>query len=48
VIIRAYGVSPDNAFALIRTYSRRYNTRIADLASTIVTDPANVPDLTPP
>jgi GAF domain-containing protein len=48
VIIRAYGVSPDDAFALIRTYSRRSNTRIADLADIIVADPANVPDLTPP
>jgi len=46
VIIRAYGVSPERAFTLIRAYSRRSNTRIADLASTIVTDPANVPDLT--
>jgi GAF domain-containing protein len=46
VIIRAYGVSPDDAFALIRAYSRRSNIRIADLAGTIVTDPANVPDLT--
>ena len=48
VIIRAYGVSPDEAFALIRNHSRRSNTRITELAGTIVTDPANVPDLTPP
>jgi GAF domain-containing protein len=46
VIIRAFGVSPDTAFTLIRTYARRNNTRIADLAGIIVTDPANVPDLT--
>ena len=46
VIIHAYGVSPDTAFTLIRTYCRRYHTRIADLAGAIVADPNNVPDLT--
>ncbi|MGX6607214.1 GAF and ANTAR domain-containing protein [Micromonosporaceae bacterium Da 78-11] len=46
VVIRAYGVSPDKAFAMIRAYSRRHNKRIADLADTIVTDPADLPDLT--
>ncbi|GAA2554419.1 GAF and ANTAR domain-containing protein [Winogradskya consettensis] len=48
VIIRAYGVSPDEAFTLIRTYSRRNSRRIADLALAIVTDPADIPDLTLP
>ncbi|WP_203843364.1 GAF and ANTAR domain-containing protein [Winogradskya humida] len=48
VIIRAYDVSPDEAFTLLRTYSRRNSRRIADLALAIVTDPANIPDLTRP
>jgi GAF domain-containing protein len=46
VIIRAYSVSPDKAFMLMRAYSRRNNKRVSDLAGAIVTDPANVPDLT--
>jgi GAF domain-containing protein len=46
VVVHAFGVSPDEAFRLIRTYSRRRNTRIADLTAAIVSDPANVPDLT--
>ncbi len=46
VIIRALNVSPDTAFNLIRSYARRRNTRVADLAGTIVDNPANVPDLT--
>lgn len=46
VIIHAFDVSLDEAFRLIRAYSRRRNTRIADLTAAIVSDPANVPDLT--
>jgi GAF domain-containing protein len=46
VIIRAFDVGPDEAFRLIRSYSRRRNIRIADLTAAIVSDPANVPDLT--
>jgi len=46
VIIHAFNVSPDEAFRLIRAYSRRRNTRIADLTAAIVSDPANVPDVT--
>ena len=48
VIIRAFGVSPDKAFTLIRNYARRNNTRVGDLAGIIVADPANLPDLTVP
>ncbi|MGA5305883.1 ANTAR domain-containing protein [Nucisporomicrobium flavum] len=39
-------VGPDEAFRLIRAYSRRRGTRIADLTAAIVSDPANVADLT--
>ena len=45
VISHAYGVSPDEAFALIRNHSRRRRNRVADLAHTIVTDLPAVPDL---
>ncbi|MEV4348778.1 GAF and ANTAR domain-containing protein [Actinoplanes sp. NPDC049596] len=46
VIMHAFDVNADEAFRLIRGYSRRRNIRIADLAATIVTDPADIPDLT--
>ncbi|MEU8821585.1 GAF and ANTAR domain-containing protein [Actinoplanes sp. NPDC048796] len=46
VIMHAFDVDAVEAFRLIRGYSRRRNTRIADLAASIVTDPAHIPDLT--
>jgi AmiR/NasT family two-component response regulator len=48
VIMCASDVGPDQAFALIRAFARRHNTRIADLAGAIVADPAHAPDLTQP
>ena len=45
---QARGVSVDEAFTLIRNYARRTNRRLGDVARTIVTDPASLPDLATP
>lgn len=47
-IAQAYGVSVDEAFALVRNYARRNNLRLGDVAYTIVTGPAGLPDLVTP
>lgn len=47
-IAQSHGVSVDDAFTLIRSYARRTNRRLSDVAHTIVTDPAGVPDLASP
>ncbi|MEV6970353.1 GAF and ANTAR domain-containing protein [Hamadaea sp. NPDC051192] len=45
VIAQARGVSVDEAFALIRSFSRSHNLRLSDLARTITTDPSSIPEL---
>jgi AmiR/NasT family two-component response regulator len=47
-IAQIHGVSVDEAFILIRTYARRNNRRLSDVAYTIVTDPTGLPDLAIP
>jgi GAF domain-containing protein len=47
-IAQAHGVSVDEAFTLMRDYARRTNRRLSDVAHTIVTDPAGLPDLANP
>ncbi|MEV4414758.1 GAF and ANTAR domain-containing protein [Catellatospora sp. NPDC049609] len=42
------GVSVDDAFALIRTYSRSRNLRMGDVARAVIADPASVPALSLP
>jgi len=40
------GVSPDEAFRLLRSYCRTRQLRLGDVAQALVSDPAGVPDLT--
>lgn len=47
-IAQARAVSVDEAFTLIRTYSRAHNRRISDIARTIVTEPTSIPELINP
>jgi GAF domain-containing protein len=47
-VAQARGVGVDEAFTLIREYARRGNHRISDLAHTIVTDLAALPELAGP
>jgi len=45
-LARIHGVGVDEAFQLLRTYARRNNQKVSDLAHAIVTDPSSVPRLT--
>ncbi|GAA4456028.1 GAF and ANTAR domain-containing protein [Phytohabitans houttuyneae] len=47
-VAQARAVSVDEAFALIRAYSRAHNRRISDIAHTIVTEPTGIPELIDP
>jgi GAF domain-containing protein len=47
-IAQAQGISVDDAFVIIRGYARRRNLRLVDLAHTIVTDLASLPELSQP
>lgn len=47
-IAQARGVSVDEAFTLIRSYTRSRNLRLGDVARTIVTDLPSLPDLANP
>jgi hypothetical protein len=46
--VEARGVSVDEAFTLIRDYSRSHNLRLSDVARTITTDLSSIPDLANP
>lgn len=47
-IAQAHGVTVDQAFAVIRAYSRSRNRRLGEVAHAIVTDLASIPDLRRP
>jgi GAF domain-containing protein len=44
-IAQMHGITVDEAFTRIRTYSRDHNRRLTDVARLIVTDPASLPGL---
>ncbi len=48
VLAQARGISIDEAFQLIRDYSRRHSRRLGDTAHTIITDLASMPELADP
>ena len=45
VIAQSYGVTVDEAFAMLRSYCRSHHRRLSDVAADVVTDPATAPDL---
>jgi transcriptional regulator with GAF, ATPase, and Fis domain len=45
-LARMRGVSVDEAFALLRDFSRRNHVRLTDLSVAVVTDPGSLPGLT--
>jgi GAF domain-containing protein len=47
-IAQSRGVSVDEAFTAIRAYARSHNRRLTDIAHTIVTDLASLPELSQP
>ena len=45
-LARAHNGDVDRAFELLRRYARNHNLKLIDVARTVVTDPASIPDLT--
>jgi AmiR/NasT family two-component response regulator len=43
-----HSISPDEAFALLRSHARSHRLRLGEVAQAITTDPASLPDLTTP
>jgi GAF domain-containing protein len=48
VLAQARGISVDDAFELIRSYSRKHQRRLGDVAHTVITDLSGIPDLANP
>jgi GAF domain-containing protein len=48
VIAQARGVSVDEAFTLIRSFSRSHDLRLSDVARMVTTDLSSIPDLINP
>jgi transcriptional regulator with GAF, ATPase, and Fis domain len=46
VIAQIHGTSVDEAFAMLRSHSRNKHLRLSDVARVVVTEPAEVPELT--
>ncbi|GAA2607210.1 GAF and ANTAR domain-containing protein [Paractinoplanes durhamensis] len=46
VVAQAYGVNPDEAYALIRAFSRNTNRHLSEVAATIVNELPALPNLT--
>jgi transcriptional regulator with GAF, ATPase, and Fis domain len=48
VLAQIHGGTPDQAFELLRGYSRNHRVPLSDVAHAVVTDPTSVPQLTTP
>lgn len=44
-LAQIHGISPDEAFDLLRTYSRSHRLHLSDVAALVTDDPTAVPDL---
>lgn len=47
-LAQLHGGTPDEAFERLRSYCRRHHLRLSDVAFTVLTDAASLPDLTTP
>ena len=45
-LAQIHGISPDEAFELMRSYSRSHRRHLSDVAALVTGDPSAVPDLT--
>ena len=45
-LARTHDIDVDQAFELLRRYARTHNLKLVEVARTVVTDPASIPDLT--
>ena len=48
VLVRMHTITPEAAFARLRTYSRDHHVRLTEVAAALVSDPSSVPGLTAP
>lgn len=48
VLAQIHGTTPDQAFERLRAYCRSHGARLSVIASTVVADPARLPELTRP
>ena len=48
MVAQRLAITPDEAFEVLRTYCRRNQLRLTDVANRIISDPTNVPDLSAP
>ena len=48
VLAQTFGVTVDEAFERLRAYSRRHGAQLGQVARTLVTNPADVPELASP
>jgi GAF domain-containing protein len=47
-LAQIHGLTPDEAFTVLRAYCRSHNRRLGDVAAAVVHDPTSVPALTKP
>ncbi len=47
-LAQIHGLTPDEAFTVLRAYCRSHNRRLGDVATAVVHDPRSVTDLTTP
>ena len=47
-LAQIHGLTPDEAFTVLRAYCRSHNRRLGDVAAAVVHDPTSVADLTAP
>ena len=45
-LARIHGISVDEAFERMRSYTRSHNRKLSEVANAVVTDPTSVADLT--
>jgi GAF domain-containing protein len=47
-LAQIHHTNPDDAFEMLRSYSRDHQLKLSEVAMTVTTDPASLPDLTTP
>jgi GAF domain-containing protein len=48
MLAQTHGITPDQAFEMLRTYGRRNNLKLTDVANRVISDPRSVHDLMTP
>jgi transcriptional regulator with GAF, ATPase, and Fis domain len=48
MVAQTHAITPDQAFEMLRTYCRRNNLKLTDVANRVISDPSSVQDLMTP